>query len=159
MVHPGPIVPVALLAASLGIAACTQNVGVASTTEKTATGTRIASAFTRFPDMPLPKDAEIDLEHTLIFGADEAWFGRLVLSAAYSANDVFGFYKRELPRFGWEEITTTRSKVSTLTYNRQDRVATILIEAGTIRGSEFLITVSPRGAPAMAPQPPEKPAQ
>ena len=159
MVNSGPIVAVALLAASLGLAACAQNVDVASTTEKTATGTRAASAFTRFPDMPLPKDAKIDLEHTLIFGAGDAWFGRFVLTAAYSANDVFGFYKRELPRFGWEELTTTRSAVSTLTYTRQDRVTTILIEAGTIRGSEFSITVSPRGVPAMVPQAPEKPAQ
>ena len=100
--------------------------------------------------MPLPKDAKIDLNRTLVFGGGESWFGRLELSASHGAGDMFGFFKRELPRFGWQEITSVRSARSVLTYSRRGRVVTISIQGGTLGGSEFSITVSPHGTPADA---------
>jgi hypothetical protein len=158
MIRSGPIIAAAVLLAGLGLSACAQKVGIASSDEKSADGKAALTDFTRFPDLPLPKAAKIDLEHTLVFGTGEAWFGRLVLSVNHSVSDVFGFYKRELPRFGWQEVTTTRSKLSTLTYTREGRVATILVEPATLIGSDFSITVSPRGAPGQVP-PADKSAQ
>jgi hypothetical protein len=159
MDRTSPLIPVAVLLVGLGLGACAPTIDVTSTDQKSADGKAALTGFTRFPDLPLPTAAKIDLEHTLVFGAGEAWFGRLALGVNHSVNDVFGFYKRELPRFGWQEITTTRSKVSTMTYTREGRVATILIESGALIGSNFSITVSPRGAPVQEPTTTNQPTQ
>ena len=39
-------------------------------------------AFNRFPDLPIPPGGEIDLEKTLVFGSNEAWFGRLTVDSS-----------------------------------------------------------------------------
>jgi hypothetical protein len=142
-----------LLAASLGLAACTTEVAVPAQGEGGKDATGLQQSFTRFPDMPVPEGADIDLDRTLVFGAGEDWFGRLVISVSHSANDMFDYFKRELPRFGWDEVTSVRSAVSVLTYTRQDRVATIQVQSSKFRGSNAVITVSPRPRP----QPPATP--
>ena len=142
-----------LLAASLGLAACTTEVGVPAQGEGGTDAQGLQQSFTRFPDMPVPEGADIDLDRTLVFGAGEDWFGRLVIGVSHSANDMFDYFKRELPRFGWEEVTSVRSAVSVLTYERQERVVTIQIQGSKFRGSNAVITVSPRGRP----QPPAAP--
>lgn len=148
----GRRVAIATVLGAALLGACAQGVGVAPPGDA-AKGGDVVSAFTRFPDMPLPKNAKIDLERTLVFGGGETWFGRLDLSAAHGADDMFGFFKRELPRFGWVEITSMRSKVSLLTYSRRERIAIISIQGATLGGSEFTVTVSPRGAPSAAAAP------
>ncbi len=143
----------ALLASSLALSACTTEVGVPAQGEGGKNAQGLQQAFTRFPDLSVPEGADIDLDRTLVFGAGEDWFGRLVIGVSHSANDMFDYFKRELPRFGWEEVTSVRSTISVLTYTRQERVATIQIEGAKFRGSRAVITVSPRGRP----QPPAAP--
>ena len=135
---------VSLLAAGLVLAACGGSVGIPKS-EKEGKAPPIEAAFIRFPDMPLPVGVDFDMDRTLVFGADDAWFGRLVISSSHSVNDMFDFYKQKLPEFGWQEITSIRAAISVLTFARQDRVATIQVQGATLLGSEVSITVSPRG--------------
>lgn len=135
-----------VLAATLGLAACATEVGVSKPGEG-GDAAALKQAFTRFPDMPVPEGADINLDRTLVFGAGEDWFGRLVISVSHSASEMFDYFQRELPRFGWQEVTSVRSAVSVLTYARQDRVATIQIQGSRFRGSESIVTVSPKGRP------------
>jgi predicted small secreted protein len=144
----------ALLASSLALSACATEVGVPAQGEGGKDAQGLQQAFTRFPDLPVPEGADIDLDRTLVFGAGKDWFGRLVIGVSHSANDMFDYFKRELPRFGWEEVTSVRSAVSVLTYARQERVATIQIEGSKFRGSHAVITVSPRGRPHPPAAPP-----
>ena len=137
-----------LLAAGLALAACGGSVGIPAS-EKEGEAPAIEAAFVRFPDMPLHVGVDLDMERTLVFGADESWFGRLVISSSHSANDMFDFYKQKLPEFGWQEITSIRAAISVLTFSRQDRVATIQVQSETLHGSEAAITVSPRGSQRM----------
>ncbi len=132
----------AVLSACVAASACTSQVGVAPATG--ASGPSQVS-FARFPDLPLPGEAEINLDRTLVFGGDDTWIGRLVISASGDPNDLFDFFKQKLGGYGWQEITSVRAAVSVLTYARQERVATIQIQGRTLRGSEVTITVSPRG--------------
>lgn len=137
----------AVLAACVAASACTSQVGVAPATGASGPSeTRVS--FARFPDLPLPSEAEINLDRTLVFGGDDAWIGRLVISAPGDPNDLFDFFKQKLGGYGWQEITSVRAAVSVLTYTRQQRVATIQIQGRTLRGSEVTITVSPLGAQA-----------
>lgn len=143
---------IALIAACLAVAGCSQKMGIAGTTGGGTTNSAGAVAgFTTFPDMPMPVAGEIDVERTLIFGTGESWFGRLVINTPHSTGDMFTFYREGLPGFGWQEVTSVRAAVSVLTYVRAERVATIQVQARTIRGSEVSITVSPHGAPASMP--------
>lgn len=104
------------------------------------------ASFTRFPDLPMPLKADMDMSKTLVFGANDAWIGRIVLSSSHGSNDMFDFYKQEMPGFGWQEITSVRSDVSVMTFIRGQRVANIQITSATLRGAKITVTVSPKGA-------------
>lgn len=122
----------------------------------------VQTSFTRFPDMPMPVKADLDMGKTLVFGTNDAWIGRLVVKSPHGSNDMFDFYKQEMPGFDWQEITSIRSSTSVMTYTRGERVATIQIASSTLKGATVTITVSPKGAqefppPAEAGTPP--PAQ
>lgn len=108
-------------------------------------------AFNRFPDIPVPSGAKMDVKRTLVFGGGEGWFGQVGLDTSHDSDSMFDFYKQELPGFGWQEITSVRAMVSVLTYERQGRVLSIQLEKATISGAKVTLTVSPRSgaAPAM----------
>ncbi len=117
-------------------------------------------AFSRYSDIPMSGDAEIDVDKTLVFGGGEDWIGQLVLNSSFGAFDMFDFFKQKMPEFGWREITSVRSATSVLTYSRQSRIATIQIRGKSLGGSVSTITVSPRRqgvTPAGVPPGPEPP--
>jgi hypothetical protein len=138
-----------LLAASLALAACAEQIGIEPPPTEGSGQTESQMAFNRFPDMPLPVGGDISLDRTLVFGGGDTWFGRLVIEVSHGPNDMFDFYKQKLGGHGWEEITSIRAAVSVLTYSREDRVATIQIQAKALRGSEVTVTVSPKGIQQM----------
>lgn len=115
-----------------------------------------------FTDIPIPAGARMDIDRSLVLGPRDNWIGRLVFTSAASPNDLFEFYARELPRFGWTSITAVRAGTSVLSYTRGDRVSTVQISRTTLGGSEVLITISPRTGSPMdatggAPRPPVSP--
>jgi hypothetical protein len=83
--------------------------------------------FTQFTDIPIPANAKVDLDNLLVLGTEDGWIGRLALGTAYDMTEMYAFYEREMPRFGWEQITIIRSAISTMTYARGPRVATITL--------------------------------
>jgi len=146
----------------LVLGACAQGSGLPPNTTamnaQTQTGTAQANgkavspqkAFNRFPDIPVPSGANMDVERTIVFGSGESWFGQIGLTTGHGPNSMFDFYKQELSGFGWQEITSVRAPVSVLTYERQSRVLSIQVEKGTLGGTKVTLTVSPRGsAPVM----------
>ena len=100
----------------------------------------------QFTDIPIPAGARMDLDRTLILGPRDSWIGRLVFTSGAGPNDLFEFYNRELPRFGWAGITAVRAGTSVLSFQRGERVATVQITRTTLGGSEVLVTISPRGS-------------
>ena len=118
---------------------------------QTTVARQSSTTFTRFPDMPIPAGGSFDMERTLLFGTSDSWFGRMVIDTKHDSEDMFSFYQTQLPAFGWQELTAVRAAVAAMTHVRGDRVATIQIEARTLRGSEITVIVSPRGIPASRP--------
>ncbi|MCE1205567.1 MAG: hypothetical protein LWW79_13295 [Holophagaceae bacterium] len=94
-------------------------------------------------DIPLPSDAQTHAERTLIMGQAGAWTGRLVFSTKLPPGEAFTFYQDLMEPHGWHLLSATRAGTSLLTCLRGDRVATIQIEAGFLRGSTILVTVTP----------------
>ena len=99
--------------------------------------------FAEFSDIPIPANAEIDFDNLLVLGAEDGWIGRLAMTTGYKMSDMYTFYEREMPRFGWTKITSIRSATSAMTYSRGDRIATITLQSRTIGGTAINFTVAP----------------
>jgi hypothetical protein len=121
----------ALVLAAAGLAACTGTSGPSNSSTAPAGNPAAANiaGFARFTDIPMPANNSLDLDRTMIFGADRDWIGRVSLSAPLTVNDTYDFYKREMPRLGWTELTSVRSATSVLSYQLDNRVATIQVTA------------------------------
>jgi hypothetical protein len=119
-------------------------------------------AVTRPTDIPLPPRHTLDLERTVMVGSDNEWFGRASLSVPVEPIGIWDFYRREMPRQGWAEISAAESPNRVLFYQRGNRVAVIEMRAG--RNSSYVdIWMNPRQpaeppVAAAAPAPAEPPS-
>ena len=102
------------------------------------------SSFSQFPNIPMPTGTKIDNDKTLVFGS-KPWYGQLALNSSSNTNQLFDFYRDNLPQYGWQEITSVRAPTSILTYATPERVLAIAIQSGTLIGSYVTVTASPRG--------------
>lgn len=145
----------AVVACTATLAACGSLTGSApppsptpaSTGGTSEPGNRNVAGFAQFSDIAVPPGAKMNVDRTLVLGNQDAWIGRLSLSTSDSATEAYDFFLRQMPKFGWQEITTVRSETSVLTYARGSRIATIQISPRTLGGTRVDITVSPRGQP------------
>jgi len=164
-----PSLAAVLIAASLTLAACAPGAGPlsrsASSGNSTAAGNGKQQATqVQYSDIPVPRGRKINIDKTVVVGSD-VWYGQLTFDTSHSAESMFNFYTRELPNYGWQKITSARAQTFFMTYDRQNRVLTMAISPNRIRGSEVMITISPReqatplaptlqpGAPAPTPAP------
>ena len=76
----------------------------------------------------------MNIQKSLVFGSESDWFGRLNLIVSMSGAEVFDFYRFEMPNFGWKEITSIRSDISLITYERAGRIASIDTPAASSSG-------------------------
>ncbi|MFN3077484.1 MAG: hypothetical protein ABT940_11490 [Alphaproteobacteria bacterium] len=115
-----------------------------------AVGDAIRPSFAQFTDIPMPDGATMDLDRTLILGSQGSWVGRLVLGVRTNAGALFDFYRSEMLKFGWQELTAVQSETSVLAYRNGARIASISIQAGTLAApfspSKVNFLVSPAGS-------------
>ena len=138
------------------LGACGGGVGIVPTVDDRGSGSNTSEtpSFSQFRDIPIPTGAQMDLDRTVILGPPETWIGRLTLEASHNPVALFNFFKQRAPGFGWQEVTSIRSATSFLTYTKAIRVLTIQITSKTLRGSEVVMTVSPKGQPeSLSPAP------
>lgn len=143
-----------VLALFLTVAACSEGPPVTANTVPAASDEAVAAGSTAqvlilAKGTALPAGYKVDPARTMIFGTDERWLGRLTYTASGSADEVFDFLHREMPNFGWVEISAMRSDNSLLTFSSEStgRLATINIRRGSVIGSTLVdMVVAPRGA-------------
>lgn len=119
-----------VLAALLSLGACaTSPADEGAVTSGAAASESAALAPPIAAGTALPAGYKVDSARTIIFGTNEAWTGRLSYSTASSADEVFDFLHKEMPNFGWSEVTAMRSDPSVFTFNSAStgRTATITI--------------------------------
>lgn len=102
-------------------------------------------------DIPIPAGAKMDTENSLIMGAQDRWLGRIVIKTDTSPTQSYNHFFKGMSAFGWGEVSAVQARISTLTYLRGERVASIQIEPTTLGGSNISITVSPRQAASQEP--------
>lgn len=104
----------------------------------------------------MPAGYKVDPGRTLIFGNDENWTGRLAYTARASADEVFDFLHREMPNFGWVELSAMRSDASLMTFvsDSTARVATFHIDRGSILGATSVdLVIGPKETSPARPAP------
>lgn len=112
-------------------------------------------AVTRPVDIPMPPYHTLDLERTVMVGNDTEWLGRASMTALIEPIGVWEFYRREMPRQGWTEISVSESPNRVLFYQRGSRVAVVEVWPST-NGSRVDVWMNPRPvsvAPTPTPQP------
>lgn len=114
-------------------------------------GADAASSFAQFTDLPLPSGNSIDMDRTLVLGGEGNWTGRLSITVNARVGEMYDFFRREMPKYGWTELTSARSGTSFLTYQRENRIATVQIAPSRLIGSAIDITMAPRGQPMAEP--------
>ena len=75
--------------------------------------------------------------------ARDNWIGRLAMNTSENTTKAYDFFLREMPKFGWQEITTVRSDISIIMFRRGNRIVTVQIKGQTLGGSTIDVTVSP----------------
>mgnify|MGYP001552529792 CR=1 FL=1 len=97
--------------------------------------------FAQFREIPIPENATMNLEQTLLFGNDPL-VGRLGFKVPYNQSNMFDFYMQEMPKFGWRELTSIRATNSYLMYSKDNRMAIIQLRSTSLNGTEVLFDVT-----------------
>ena len=99
-----------------------------------------------FNQMPLPKDARISSDKSLILGEGDNWAGRIELSSSLEPLEVSTFFTREYPKHNWQLISSTKAKLSILVFTGSSRTLTIEItEGGPLAAKSMIVmTVAPK---------------
>lgn len=131
---------------------------------------RTAAAGWPVADVPVLPGARVDMDkdRTLILGAPDAWYGRLVFSVDRAAELSYQTFVDQMPGLGWTLIQTSQgmqstqasqAKAATLTYMKGERAALVEV-AGGGKSSQIIVLVSPRpaGGAAVAPAATQAPA-
>jgi hypothetical protein len=99
-----------------------------------------------FNQMPLPKDARISPEKSLILGEGDNWAGRIELSSSMESLEASTFFTTEYPKHGWQLISSTKAKLSILVFTGSTRTLTLEItEGGPLAAKSMIVmTVAPK---------------
>ena len=129
--------------------------GSAGSADKAAT-TQAAPNYQPVTDIPIPAGTRINTERSVILGGADRWYGKMLLVLDRPTTQAYAYYQEQMGTFGWEPVTAIQGKVSTITFVRSDRAATVEIGPSGLRGSEVSVTVSPRQPAPAAPAPSTK---
>ena len=99
----------------------------------------------KIPQFPVPPHANVVLADTVIVGDDEDWSGQVFLTAPYTVIQVTQFYRAEMPKNGWLETAIVRSRRTSLSYTRGNRVASLRLSSSRDDGksTDIDLVVSP----------------
>ena len=99
-----------------------------------------------FNQLPLPKDARISAENSLILGEGENWAGRIELFSGMENLEASSYFTTEYPKIGWSLISSTKSKFTILVFLNNTRTVTIEISEGNAFSSKtkIVMTVAPK---------------
>ena len=99
-----------------------------------------------FNQMPLPKDARISSDKSLILGEGDNWAGRIELSSSMEPLEASAFFVREYPKHNWQLISSTKAKLSILVFTNSTRTLTLEItEGGPLAAKSMIVmTVAPK---------------
>ena len=99
-----------------------------------------------FNQIPLPKDARISPDKSIILGEEDNWAGRIELSSSMESLEASAFFTAEYPKHGWQLISSIKAKLSILVFTSNTRTLTLEIsEGGPLAAKSMIVmTVAPK---------------
>lgn len=99
-----------------------------------------------FNQMPLPKDAKISPENSIILGEGDNWAGRIEITSAMSTLEASSYFTSEYPKLNWMLISSTKSRTAILVFVNATRTLTIEVndKSGLSSKTMIYMTVAPR---------------
>lgn len=102
------------------------------------------ASYQRFPDVPLPHDAEEDLERTFVYENDDLQIGRMVYTSKSSCNELAQFYIEECPTADWELVSVTQADGYELLFKKPGKQLQVSInKLGIGRGRRLILKLTP----------------
>ena len=86
-------------------------------------------------DFPLPADAEIQMDNTVILGAGDLWAGQIILLSKSSPVELIKYFTENGKSSGWILASSTISEKVSLVMQKDERIATL--EISLVEGSLF----------------------
>jgi len=86
-------------------------------------------------DLPMPKDADIIKEPTVVLGTGKAISGRIVLESSFTPAENLIFYGNQTPSTGWTLASSKVGEEISLIYTKDGRYASVYITPKTGVGS------------------------
>lgn len=96
-------------------------------------------------DIRFPVGLEVNAKKSIILGAGESSYGKIVASIRTDSELLVKFFRDHMPNEGWTLISEFQADDTTLTYDKPNRVAVLLIERSS-RSTTVRITVTPRSS-------------
>ena len=78
-------------------------------------------------DFPLPEDAEIQMDNTVILGSGDMWAGQIILLSKSSPVGLIKYFTESGKSSGWNLASSTISEIVLLVFNKDERIATVEI--------------------------------
>ena len=86
-------------------------------------------------DFPLPEDAEIQMDSTVILGSGDLWAGQIILLSKSSPVELIKYFTESAKSSGWNLASSTISEKVSLVMQKDDRIATL--DISIVEGSLF----------------------
>ena len=81
-------------------------------------------------DFPLPADAEIQMDNTVILGSGDMWAGQIIMYSSSSPVNLITYFTETGKLSSWILASSTISERVLLVFNKDDRIATVEISKG-----------------------------
>ena len=95
-------------------------------TQDSKNQTQILIEFALY-DFPLPEDAEIQMDNTVILGSGDMWAGQIILLSESSPVELIKYFTESAKSSGWNLASSTISEKVLLVFNKDERIATVEI--------------------------------
>ena len=113
----------------LAIFAITLLISCSNVAKKSQNQTQILIEYALY-DFPLPSDAEIQMDNTVILGSGDLWAGQILLLSDSSPVELIKFFTESAQSSGWTLGSSTISEMVLLVFNNDKRIATVEISKG-----------------------------
>jgi len=94
-------------------------------------------------DIRFPDGLSVDEKRSIILGAGENTFGKILGTVRTDSQLVVKFFKDNMPGEGWGLISEFQADDTTLVYDKPTRVAVVIVERSN-RFTKIRVTVTPR---------------
>ena len=109
---------------------CTKTINTDTTAQE---GEATTVGVREFPDVPIPKELELDEDESFVYTAPELSTGLLVYTGNVDYDSLVKFFDENLRRNGWELRASLKYRRTLFFYQKETRACFISIKSTTFK--------------------------